>query len=388
MAIPISYNLRNLMVRKTTTIMTALGVGLTVAVLLAVLALVQGLSTAFQATGEPLNLLVTRQGADAELTSNFTRTQFQDLKFKPGIAKGKDGQPLVSMEIVSIVSLPALDNPQGVNISLRGLSPVGIELRSTVKLREGRWFNPGRREVVVGKGVAKRNPTASLGKEIFFGKGNWTVVGVMDAGDSAFNSEVWADLNQIASDFNRQEVASSALVRAEDEVSMQALLNNLNSDQRLAVKARTEREYYAAQTNSALPIQVMGIFVSIIMAVGSSFAAMNTMFAAVSRRSREIGTLRVLGFSKGSILLSFVLESIFLSVIGGLIGCVLVLPLNGVSTSVGSFTTFSEVAFNFHVSPGIMVAGVLFATLMGTFGGLFPASSAARKQILVALKEI
>jgi putative ABC transport system permease protein len=213
-------------------------------------------------------------------------------------------------------------------------------------------------------------------------------VGVMDGGKSAVNSEIFGDLNQISSDFNRLDGLSSILLRATDAATVPALVNSLNDDRRLGVLAETEKSYYEAQTNSGALLQFLGLFISIIMAVGSSFAAMNTMYAAVARRSTEIGTLRVLGFSKSSIMLSFLLESLLLSVLGGLAGCLLVLPLNNITTGVGSFITFSEINFNFRVSPEIMLVGIVFALVMGAVGGLFPARMAARKEILVALREI
>lgn len=305
MTLPLAYNLRNLTVRKTTTIMTALGVALTVAVLLAILALVAGLRTAFQSTGHPLNIMVLRKGSESELVSNFTRTSYQDLKVLPGIARGRSGEPLASLEVVTIVNLDRPGSTDGINFTLRGLPPVGIEMRENVKLTTGRWFQSGQREVVVGKAVAERSPSAGLGHTIRFGRGDWKVVGIMDPGRSAAGSEIFGDLNQVSSDFNRTEVLSSALVRASDAVSLQALINRINDDRRLNSTATTETEYYAAQTKSGAPIEFIGIMVAIIMAVGSSFAAMNTMYAAVARRAREIGTLRVLGFSRGSILLSF-----------------------------------------------------------------------------------
>ncbi|MEO8659260.1 MAG: ABC transporter permease [Bryobacteraceae bacterium] len=388
MAIPLSYNFRNLVERRTTTIMTALGIALTVAVLLAVLALVNGLKSAFEASGNPLHVLVLRKGSTSELVSNFTRQQFQDLKFKPGIAHDAKGDPLVSMEMVTVINLASVDAPDGVNVTLRGLGPVGIAIRDDLKLSAGRWFNQGQREIVVGQSIAKRFPQAHLGGTIRFGRGDWTVVGVMDAGQSAIGSEVWGDVNQVSTDYNRPEVLSAALVRATDAVSASALINDLEADTRLNVTARTEKEYYEAQTVSAAPIQFLGIFISVIMAVGSCFAAMNTMYAAVSRRAREIGTLRVLGFTKGSILLSFFIESVLLSALGGILGCLLVLPLNNITTGIGSFITFSEIAFNFRVSPQIMLWGITFAVFLGAVGGLFPASNAARKEILTALREI
>jgi putative ABC transport system permease protein len=386
MSIPIAYNLRNLIVRKTTTLMTALGIALTVAVLVADLALVNGLQQAFKSTGNPLHVLVLRKGATSELSSAMSRAVYQDLKTSPGIARGGAGQPMASLEMVAVISLAGFDSPHGMNISLRGLDPIGQHLRD-VRILQGRWFAAGRREVVVGRSVARRYPQAQLGRQIRFGKGLWDVVGVMDAGQSVFNSEIWGDLNQITSDFNRQDTASSVLLRAADAASVPALVNALNDDRRLNVTAAREQSYYDNQTNAGAPLQILGLFVSIVMAVGSSFAAMNTMYAAVSRRAMEIGTLRVLGFSRFSILASFFCESLLLAGIGGLLGCLLALPLNGMTTGVGSFTTFSEIAFNFRVTPSVMLPGVLFALVLGAVGGLLPARSAARQEILVALRE-
>ena len=388
MAIPLAYNLRNLTVRKTTTLMTALGVALTVAVLLAVLALVAGLQTAFEASGNPLQVLVLRKGSNAELNSNFARASYQDLKFKNGIARNQAGEPMVSLEMVTVINLESVDSPSGMNITLRGISPIGLEMRDGLKIDSGRWFQQGRREIVVGKSIAKRYPNAHIGDRLKFGRGDWEAVGVMSAGESAVNSEVFADLNQVSSDYNRSEVLSSALVRATDPIAAQALINDLKADQKLNVDARSEKEYFASQTSSAAPIEFLGIFVAIIMTVGSCFAAMNTMYAAVARRAKEIGTLRVLGFSRGGILLSFFIESLLLSGLGGILGCILVLPLNNITTGIGSFVTFSEISFQFHVTPVIMVIGVLFGVFMGAIGGLFPARNAAKKEILVALREV
>ena len=388
MAIPLNYNLRNLVVRKTTTIMTALGIALTVAVLLAVLALMSGLQASLHSTGDPLDILVLRKGSDSELMSNMERTDYQTIKFLPGIAHDKSNEPLASLEVVTVINLVSVDAPDGTNVTLRGLSPQGITLRQGLHTVSGRWFDSGKREVVVGQAISKRFPAARMGNKLHFGKGDWEIVGVMSAGQSATNSEIFGDLNQIASDFDRVPVLSSILIRAQDEIAADALVKRISSDQRVNVTAQSEKSYYDAQTAAGLPITILGVFVSVIMAVGSSFAAMNTMFAAVARRAREIGTLRVLGFSRGSILLSFFAESVLLSALGGLIGCLLVLPLNGVTTGVGNFSTFAENSFNFSVTPQIMMVGVAFAVLLGAIGGFFPAHSASKKEILTALREI
>ncbi len=387
MAIPIAYNLRNLTVRKTTTLMTALGIGLTVAVLVAVLALVSGLQTAFEVSGNPLQMLVLRKGSTAELNSSVTRQMLQDLKFKPGIARGAAGEPMASLEIVTVINLASPEAPNGMNLTLRGLLPLGFDMRGA-KISEGRMFQTGQREIVVGKSIAKRYPEAKLGGKLKFGKGYWEVVGILDGGQSAANGEVFGDLNQISSDFNRENGLSSILVRATDRSTLQALVNSLTEDRKLNVGPVLETEYYERQTSAGAPIQYLGIFISVIMAVGSSFAAMNTMYASVARRAKEIGTLRVLGFSQGSILISFFLESLLLALIGGVLGCLLVLPLNGLTTGVGSFRTFSEISFDFRVTPAVMAIGIAFALLMGALGGLFPARNASRKEILTALREI
>jgi putative ABC transport system permease protein len=387
MAIPISYNIRNLIVRKATTLMTAAGIAMTVAVLLAIMGLVSGLQAAFDATGDPLRVLVMRKGGNAELTSLITQQQFQTIKSFPGIAVGPDGQPVASLEVVSIVNLPTVAHPEGENVTLRGLSMRGVEMRK-LKLAEGRWFQPGQREIVIGKSIAKRYPTAQIGKQLKFGKGAWTVVGIMDAGTSAVNSEIFGDGNQVASDFNRADTYSSALLKATDEVTATALQKSLEADRRLNVTVMTEKAYYDLQTISSKPIQFLGFFVCIIMAVGSCFAAMNTMYASVARRGTEVGTLRVLGFSRASILFSFLIESLLLSLIGGVIACILVLPLNNVTTGLGNFITFSETSFNFRVGPEAMAIGILFALILGAVGGLLPARQAARKEILTALREV
>jgi len=258
MSIPFAYNLRNLVVRKTTTMMTALGIALTVAVLLAILALVNGLRSTLSVSGDPLHVLVLRKGSDSELVSIFLRSQFQDLKFKTGIATGRDGQPLASMEVVTIMILEGADDASGANLTVRGLGPAGIEMRRNVHLARGRWFRQGQREVVVGKSVADRFPSAQIGKKVHFGRGEWEIVGVFDASGGAQSSEVWGDLFQVSSDLQRVDAVSSCLVTATDAVTAKALVASLNDDQRLGVKAMFEKDYYDQQTSSAKPIESVG----------------------------------------------------------------------------------------------------------------------------------
>lgn len=388
MAVPLAYNIRSLIERKTVSIMTALGLALTVAVLLSVLALLEGLRFTLRASGDPSNVIVLRKGATTELISNLDRSTYNDLKFHTGIARDPSGVPEASLELVTVINLESPEHPEGMNVNLRGVSPMGIKLRRGITIQSGRWFRPGYREMVVGRSIAARYPRAGIGGSVRFGRGDWQIVGVMAAGDSAINSEIFSDLNQLAADGNREELLSSVLVRATDPIVKTALIHDLSEDQRLNVDAVAQTDYYDRQASSSAPVLFVGTLVALIMSVGSSFAAMNTMYAAVSRRSSEIGTLRVLGFTKGEILLSFLAESLALALLGGLIGCVLTLPLNNITSGIGSFTTFSETTFRFRVTPVIMGAGMLFSVFMGALGGVFPASDAARKEILVALRAI
>lgn len=385
MGIPLSYNLRNLVVRKTTSIFTVLGVALTVAVLLSVLGLVNGLRRSFTTTGHPAHLLVLRKGSTSELISNVSRNDFQVIKVMPGIARTPEGEPMASLEMVTVINVDTVDTAGGMNVNLRGLAPNGFWMRDGLKLREGRMFNPGRREAVVGLAIARRCPSARLGGKLEFGRGVWDVVGIMDGGATAYSSEVFVDANLVSTDYGRTAVLSSALLRVEPGHAS-SVKQMLADDRRLNAEAMPEREYYSRQTSSALPIQFMGTVVALIMAVGSVFSAMNTMFAAVARRSPEIGTLRTLGFSRVQILLSFLVESLLLSAAGGVVGVLLVLPLRNWTTSIGSFVTFSETSFRFQFGPSAVAAGILCGMLIGAVGGLVPAASAARKEILTALR--
>jgi ABC-type antimicrobial peptide transport system permease subunit len=386
MTVPLSYNLRNLLVRKTTTIMTAAGIALSVAILVASIALVDGLRSVFANTANPLQLLVLRKGGNSELGSTVSTEDYEILRGKSGIATDHAGQPFVSQELVDVANLPSSQNPKGMNLTVRGLSPVGIEMRN-VHLVRGRWFQPGKREVVVGKAVIDRYPSARIGNHIRFGKGDWEITGVMDGGESAFNSEIWGDFHQISADYNRQDSSSSVLIRATDAVSLDALRHSIEADPRLNASTITESAYYQDQTASGAPLEFLGILVSVIMAIGSGFATANIMYAAVVRRGKEIGTLKTLGYSEGSILLSFLSESVLLAGLAGVLGCLIALPLNWVTTGIGSMTSFSEIEFRFHVSAAALLSGLLLAVVLGGAGGALPARAAARKEILTALRE-
>jgi putative ABC transport system permease protein len=385
MAIPLKYNLRNLIVRRTTTLMTALSITLTVAVFVVLMALANGLETSLSATGDPLNVIILREGSQSENVSFVSRDSLQVIKYLAGIARDAQGQPRVSPELNILISLPRSSGNGSSNVTIRGISADGPGLRREFKMVSGRYFRSGLREVIVSKRIATRIRDCNLGDRLKFAKGYWTVVGIFDAGNSAYSSEIWADVNDLGQDFDRDQY-SSVYARARDAAAVNLIKNELANDRRLHLKSVTEREYYDSQTSTAAPIKAFGIFIAILMAVGASFAAMNTMYATVARRTREIGTLRALGFSRNNILLSFVIESVMIALLGGLLGCLLALPVNGITTGTTNFVTFSELAFNFQVTPALFARGLVFAAVMGLLGGFFPAWRASHESIVTALR--
>jgi len=387
MAVPLNYNIRNLKLRKSATIMTALGIALTVTTAIFILALLAGLNAAFKSSGNPLNVLVLRKGSTAELAAGGVDLDaLPIIKDLPGVARDAKGQPLVSGEDLLVVVLPRNDGTGETNVTVRYLSLTGIEMRPEVKLVAGRWFTPGQREIVVSQSIHKRFAQANIGDSMWIGKGPWTIVGIFDAGGTAHDSEVWGDINQLASDFDRTSY-NSVLLRATDPVAADALKNRVSDDQRLKLSGMLETDYWAKQTSSGNPIKFVGMIVAIIMGIGSCFAAMNTMYAAVAYRSREIATLRVIGFSRPSILTSFVFESVMLSLLGALLGIILMLPFNGMTTGTNNPVTFSEAVFSLRMTPGVVTTAVMFAIVMGLFGGIAPAWHAAQREILASLRD-
>jgi len=315
-----------------------------------------------------------------------SRDAMQVFKDLPGVAKDAQGEPRVSGEDILVIVLPRKDGTGDTNVTTRFLTPVGIEMRPKIHLVGGRWFTPGQREVVVSKSISQRFARTNIGDAVHIGKGDWPIVGIFDASGTAHESEIWGDINQLNTDFERT-IYSSVLLRASDPVSAEALKNRANDDQRLELSGMLEPDYYESQTKSGAPIKWVGRIVAIIMAIGSCFAAMNTMYAAVAYRGREIATLRVIGFSRPSILTSFVLESLLLSLLGALVGIVLMLPFNGMTTGTQNQVTFSEVVFSLRMTPFVVGVAVAFALIMGLFGGIAPAWHAARREILAALRD-
>ncbi len=389
MAIPIKYNIRNLFVKKITTGLTILGIGLVVAVLLAVLSLAEGLVNVFKSSGSDMNIIVLRKNSQSEIQSGITRSQVPLIYTLPGIARDADQNPLASAESVVVINMEKIGGGSS-NVTIRGVSEKGPILRPQFKLLEGRMFKPGLLEVIVSRSVSKRFKDMSLGRTIRFGSHHWNVVGIFDAGGTAPDSEIWTDVEGVLGDFKRTNY-SSVLVRTLDKTSREQFVADLANDARLNLDGITERTYYEKQTATAAPIRFFGIFIGVIMAIGASFGAMNTMYATVSSRTKEIATLRVLGFSRTSILLSFILESLFLGVSGGLLGCLMGLLIVKVAltsvTGTTNFNTFSEVVFAFRLTPNLMLLGIVFSFFIGLFGGILPASQAAYTKITLALRE-
>ena len=388
MAIPISYNLRNVIQRPVSTLTTAIGIGLTVAILIGALALASGFQTALRLTGSPDNAIAMRKGADDELSSGVTREVSEILKARPDVAAGPDGRPLTSSDVVVLTYLPRLGQPGGSNVTVRGIDPASLALRSAVRITSGRMFQPGAEEVIVGTRIAKRFAGCKIGDRLRFRQQLFTVVGLFDAQGSGFESEIWGD-NAVLMPVFRGDVFQSVTFRMKDPSRFEAIKKEVENDPRLGIQLKRESEYYADQSSLlAGVIRFAGVFITLIMAVGAIFGAMNTMYAAVGARTREIATLLVLGFSPFAIMTSFMIESVLLALIGGLLGCILALAINGIQTGTTNFQTFSELAFSFQVTPQAMVTGLIFAAVMGVVGGFLPALRAARQPLARALRAL
>jgi len=385
MVLPLKYNFRNIVVRKGSTLATAFTIGLTVAVFLLVMALARGIDLTLESSGEPLNLIVLREGSTAELNSSVTRENFKDLMFLDGIER-IDDQPLATGEMITLIYKARKGQNQGSNVTIRGVGPMSFKLRSGFHVSEGRLFQSGLTEAVVSKRIAERFQGLGIGDKFRIQTTDYTVVGLFDSAGKAFESEIWVDANSLASSTNRPAF-SSALLRAKDQNALTALSKRITDDPKLHLKAVSERVFYEDQQGVASgALKGLAVFVSLIMAVGAGFAGMNTMYAAVARRTKEIGTLRVLGFKRLSILIAFLLESVSIALIGAVIGILLALPLNFVSTGTSNFVTFSEIAFNFRVTPGLILAALIFAVVIGFVGSLLPSIRASRFKIVDALR--
>lgn len=386
MAIPIQYNLRNLAVRRTATLMTAGGIGLVVAILILTLSLAHGFRATLTATGRLDNMIVIRAGSNSEVQSGITREAARIIMTDPGVLQLADGSPLGVRESVVLTNLTRKGGGT-TNIVVRGVDERVLALRPEIHITDGRFFTPGQDEIVLGKPLSRRFVGCELGDHLRFGARDFTVVGLFDAGGTGFGSEVWGDAETLMPLFDRNAY-SSVTIRLANPAGLDVVKKRLESDPRLKVDASSERGYYSSQSLAvATLIRIVGVFLVVVMATGAIFGALNTMYAAVASRRREIGTILALGFTPREVLLSFMLESVFLSAIGGILGCILALPINGMSTGTTNWQTFSEVAFQFRITPNIMLIGFSASLLLGVVGGYLPARHAARRVISEALRE-
>lgn len=387
MTLPLKYNFRNVLVRWRSTLATILGIALVVAVYVLLQAMAAGIEQSSANTGDARNLMIVRKGSTAESSSLITREQMRSLLYAPEIARNAGGEPRLSADLLVLLNLPRRDGNGEANVLLRGTSARGRDLREQVRLVAGRWFASGRREVVVSERLAARFASFDLGARFRSGPSEFTVVGHFDGAKSAFDSEIWMDADEARAIFDR-EAYSSLLVRPVDALAATNLVNRLESDKRLQLLALPESEYYSQQTGTATPIRWLGNFLAVAMSIGAVFAAMNTMYATVGARTREIGTLRVLGYRRRMVVTGFLIEGAILAAIGGVIGGVLSLLMNGYAVGTLNFQTFSETVFEFRITPALLFRGVLFSILVGLLGTLLPAIRASRLPVISALKSL
>jgi len=386
MAIPLSYVVRNLGVRKVTTALTASGLALVVYVFATVLMLDAGLRQTLVDTGSSDNALVIRRGAETEVQSGVERAQADVVESQPEVALGLGGERLMSKETVVLISLNKRATEKPSNVVIRGVGPQGLALRPQVHLVEGRMFRPGTSEIIAGRAIGQRFAGAGIGETLRFGMRDWTVVGHFDAGHSGFNSEIWGDADQLIQAF-RRNAYSSVIFRLTDAEGLDAVKARLESDPRLTVELKRESIFYAEQSEQLSTfIRYLGVTLSIIFSSGATIGAMITMYASVANRTAEIGTLRALGFRRASILWAFLLESLLLGLLGGILGVALASLMQWVSFSTMNFQTFSELAFSFTLTGKIVVESLIFSLIMGLAGGFLPAIRAARLKIVDSLR--
>jgi putative ABC transport system permease protein len=387
--VPVSYNFRSIRERWTSTIVAIIGIAGTVGVFVAMLSLARGFKATLVASGSPDNALVMRAGSSSEMMGGITLDSVKIVEDAPGVAR-EGTLPLVTQEVVGVVPFPLVSNGADANVQVRGVSPNVLDIRKFVKIKDGRMFKPGLSEMIVGKNASTTYQGLTLGNTVTFGGGRWQVVGVFDAGGSAFDSEVWCDVKILGEVLKRPaDVFQSATVHLTSTDAFQQFKDSVTSDPRLNVDVIREVDYYAKQsTRMTTLITVLGGLVAAVMAIGAVFGALNTMYSAVAERGREIATMRALGFSHTSVILSFLFEALLIAIVGGILGCLAVLPLNGLTTSTMNWQTFSNLAFAFKITFDLLVMGVLFAMVMGVLGGVLPALRAALRPVVVALREL
>ena len=389
MALPLSYSLRNLWTRKLTTALTAGGMALVVFVFAAVLMLEAGLNHTLVDTGNVENVIAIRKGAGAEIQSGILRPAAALIESQPQVEMGPDGAPLSSKETVVLISLQKRSDDKPSNVTARGVGLLAFNLRPQIRIAAGRVFRPGSHELVVGKSIASKFQGAGLGEVIHFAGGNWIVVGIMDSDGSGFDSEIWGDAEQLMPAFRRQSVYSSMVVKLADPSTFDAFKHAIETDPRLTVEVKRERQFYADQSEAmATFIRVLGMTLTVIFSIGAIIGAMITMYSAVANRTAEIGTLRALGFRRSAVMGAFLVESLLLALVGGAIGLFMASFMQLVTVSTMNFQSFAELAFGFAMTPGIIIKTLLFSLLMGLIGGFLPAARAARMNIVTALRSV
>ena len=389
MPIPVEYNFYSARARWASSVVAVLGIAGTVGVFVAMLALARGFKATVTSSGLPQNVIVQRGGADSEMTSILTLEHVRILEDAPQVARA-DGEPLVSPEVVVIAPIPLRKTGTDANVQVRGVSSRVLGVRDNVKLVEGRFLRPGLAEAVIGKGARTAYVGLDLGATVRMGAGTWTIVGVFDAKGTAFDSEVWADASVLDGFYQRPtNVFQSATVRLKSKDDFDAFAAALKGDPRLNVQAQREPEYYEKQSQLITTvITVLGSLIAVVMGLGAVFGALNTMYSAVSERAREIAVLRAIGFGGGAIVVSFCVEALIIAFVGGLVGCLAVLPVNGLTTGTMNWQTFSHLAFAFRVTPDLLGLGMVFALIMGLLGGLPPAIRAARANVAHTLRAL
>jgi putative ABC transport system permease protein len=372
-----------------TTVMTALGSGLVVFASVLSFGLADGMERALLISADPLDVICLRKGALDEVASNLDKAVADRMRSLEGVATSGTGEPLVSPEYVVTLMKPRRGDDAGVtNVMVRGLLPLGSQLRPGFHLIEGRLGEPGKNEAIVSPRIAERFENTRIGEKFMINNTDFEIVGYFEASGCAAESEVWTDLRDLTTVRKVPGAVSSVCLRARDMGAQTELIRVLKEDEQFGLKALTEEEFFKEQLLSAQVVRGLAGFIAMFLIVGAMFAAANTMFAAVAGRAREIGTLRALGFSRRSVLFAFMLESVLLCLLGGLIGCIATIPFDGYSTGMASFQTFSEVAFSFRFGPTVLAQGVLMALLMGLIGGLMPAIRALRLNVIQALREV
>lgn len=382
------FNLRTVRQRSGSAISAIVGIAGVVAVLVAVLSIAMGILTMARRSASPRNVIVMRSGSDTEMTSGLTGDEAKIIAEAPGIERSETG-PLASAELFVIINLPKRSTGTDANVPLRGVVPAALAVREALEIVEGRMFEWGLNEVVVGVGAAREFSGLELGSEIEVGQDRWSVVGLFEAEGGIAESEIWGDAAVLQSAYRRGNNFQSVYAKLSSEGSFQQFKDALTTDPRLNVKVQTETDFYASQTTQMYRlISGLGSLVAALMGLGALFGALNTMYTAVSSRTREIATLRALGYRSTPVIAAVLTESLVLAAVGGAVGGSLAyLAFDGLRTSTLNFSSFSQITFAFNVTPMLLMQGILYALLIGLVGGLFPALRAARLPIATALRE-